>query len=265
MSVRTHRAGPLAADDRRRAIVDAVVPLLVDRGASVTTREMAEAAGIAEGTIFRVFPDKCALIHEAVRVTLDPAPYLERLARIDHDATLEEQLLEATRTLLERSQAVVALLAVLHTLAPSVDRGRPRLAAPVRHRGSRGSERGAHRTLRTPPRPARRRARPGGGGAARAGPRQRAPCGGEVGAADRRGDRPAPGGRDQQGEGGSRTDADGASSARTSVHIQTGDRVRRSSCQFVGTIATLYLPTSTPTSSTTAWSPATPATSCGSA
>ena len=106
----------MAADDRRRAIVDAVVPLLVDRGASVTTREMAEAAGIAEGTIFRVFPDKCALIHEAVRVTLDPAPYLERLARIDQDTTLEEQLLEATRTLQERSQAVVALLAVLHTL-----------------------------------------------------------------------------------------------------------------------------------------------------
>ena len=115
---RSDRAEPLAADVRRRAIVDAVVPLLVDRGASVTTREMAEAAGIAEGTIFRVFPDKCALIHEAVRVTVDPAPYLEQLARIDHEAPLEDQLLEATRTLLERSQAVVALLAVLHTLPP---------------------------------------------------------------------------------------------------------------------------------------------------
>ena len=64
------RAEPLAPDDRRRAIVEAVIPLLVERGATATTRQMAEAAGIAEGTIFRVFPDKAALIHEAVRVSL---------------------------------------------------------------------------------------------------------------------------------------------------------------------------------------------------
>ncbi|HUO45747.1 MAG TPA: helix-turn-helix domain-containing protein, partial [Acidimicrobiia bacterium] len=62
MSSKKARAEPLAPEDRRQAIVEAVIPLLVERGASVTTREMAEAAGIAEGTIFRVFPDKCALI-----------------------------------------------------------------------------------------------------------------------------------------------------------------------------------------------------------
>ena len=44
-------------------IVDAVVPLLLEHGGDVTTRQIAEAAGIAEGTIFRVFPDKAALLH----------------------------------------------------------------------------------------------------------------------------------------------------------------------------------------------------------
>ena len=51
----TPRAAPLSPDERRRAIVDAVLPLLIEHGRAVTTRQMAEAAGIAEGTIFRVF------------------------------------------------------------------------------------------------------------------------------------------------------------------------------------------------------------------
>ena len=63
----------MAPDDRRRAIVDAVVPLLLEHGDAVTTRQIAEAAGIAEGTIFRVFPDKPALLLAAAEETMDPA------------------------------------------------------------------------------------------------------------------------------------------------------------------------------------------------
>ena len=39
-------------------IVAATLPLLLEHGELVTTRQIAEAAGIAEGTIFRVFADK---------------------------------------------------------------------------------------------------------------------------------------------------------------------------------------------------------------
>ena len=48
----------MAPEDRRKAILEALIPLLVEQGGDVTTKEIAEAAGIAEGTIFRVFPDK---------------------------------------------------------------------------------------------------------------------------------------------------------------------------------------------------------------
>jgi AcrR family transcriptional regulator len=103
-------------EDRRRAILEAVIPLLVARGAAVTTREMAEAAGIAEGTIFRVFPDKTALIREAVKTSVDPVPIQEDLAQIHTDAPLERQLAEAARILTERFETTIALVGILATL-----------------------------------------------------------------------------------------------------------------------------------------------------
>ena len=63
----------MAPDERRKAIVEATLPLLAQYGAGVTTRQIAEAAGIAEGTIFRVFPDKPALLMAAAEETMNPS------------------------------------------------------------------------------------------------------------------------------------------------------------------------------------------------
>ncbi len=52
------RARPLPPGDRREAILVAVLPLLREKGRDVTSRELAEAAGVAEGTLFRAFGDK---------------------------------------------------------------------------------------------------------------------------------------------------------------------------------------------------------------
>ena len=65
-AVRVPRATPLSPDDRRRALIDATLPLLRTHGPTVSTRQIAEAAGVAEGTIFRAFPSKDDLINEAV-------------------------------------------------------------------------------------------------------------------------------------------------------------------------------------------------------
>ncbi|HET8739043.1 MAG TPA: TetR/AcrR family transcriptional regulator [Acidimicrobiia bacterium] len=117
MSVK-QRALPLAPEARRKSIIDAVIPLLLENGPNVTTAQIAEAAGIAEGTIFRVFPDKTSLLFEAVKASFDPAPELDQLARIERDLPLEVKLRKTAAILIKRSERVHALVSVLRSLPP---------------------------------------------------------------------------------------------------------------------------------------------------
>lgn len=109
----------MAREARREAILRAVIPLLIEHGANVTTAQMAEAAGIAEGTIFRAFPEKTILLHEAVRTSLDPSDALERIAAIDRTLPLDGQLRQISEILVERSDRVHALVGALRSFPPT--------------------------------------------------------------------------------------------------------------------------------------------------
>lgn len=128
MGTKPGRAKPLSPEERRTAILDAVIPLLIERGAAVTTAEMAAAAGIAEGTIFRVFPDKNALLHAAIGKTLDPEPIVTALDAIDLDAGLQEQLTQAATILAARYEKTTALIGMARSMP---DHGKP---SPEAHR-----------------------------------------------------------------------------------------------------------------------------------
>lgn len=106
----------MAAADRRRSILDAVIPLLIDKGLSATTAEMAQAAGIAEGTIFRVFPDKPSLVYEAVKATMDPGPVEDAIRAISPGDPLAVQMEEAARVLLDHFSRVIALAELLRSM-----------------------------------------------------------------------------------------------------------------------------------------------------
>jgi AcrR family transcriptional regulator len=115
---RATRAPALPPEQRRQAIVEAILPLLVEHGGGVTTRQLAEAAGVAEGTLFRVFEDKAALLHAAAHSVLDPDRAWRALADVDRDLSLDAMVATVAEQLLEsRSRVMAVLMAVRGALA----------------------------------------------------------------------------------------------------------------------------------------------------
>jgi AcrR family transcriptional regulator len=104
----------MSPEDRREMIVRAVLPLVMEHGAAVTSSQIARAAGIGEGTIFRAFKDKDELLDTCMTEALKPDDALTAIAEIPLDQPLEARLLEAAETLDARLQRMGALMSAMH-------------------------------------------------------------------------------------------------------------------------------------------------------
>ena len=115
------RARPLDPEDRRAAIVDAVIPVIIEHGRDVTTRQIADAAGVAEGTIFRAFGDKETLIRAAAERYFELGPIGTAMRAIDPASSLESKVNDILFIVRQRMRGALGMMNALGMT------GRPRI------------------------------------------------------------------------------------------------------------------------------------------
>src|SRR3954469_18733737 len=109
----------MSPEERRDDLIDATLNLLREHGRNVTTRHIAEAAGVAEGTIFRVFETKEEVVEAAIARALEPGALVDGLGEIDADASLRDRLVTLVSILQQRFRATFELMKRVGMVRPS--------------------------------------------------------------------------------------------------------------------------------------------------
>ncbi|MGC5041507.1 TetR/AcrR family transcriptional regulator [Streptomyces sp. DT190] len=94
-------------------IIQTAIPLIAEYGATVTTAKIARAAGIGEGTIFRVFADKDELLQACMAEALSPEHGVRERDAIDVSQPLPNRLAEAAEALQAHMSRMGAILGSL--------------------------------------------------------------------------------------------------------------------------------------------------------
>jgi AcrR family transcriptional regulator len=118
-AVRRERARPMSPEERRDKLIDVTLDLLREHGRSVTTRQIAAAAGVAEGTIFRVVESKEELVEAAIARAFEPGALVERIEEIDARLPLRERLVVLVSILQQRFRATFELMKKVGMVRPS--------------------------------------------------------------------------------------------------------------------------------------------------
>ncbi|MEV4096732.1 TetR/AcrR family transcriptional regulator [Streptosporangium saharense] len=107
------RAAPLPPDERRAALIASTLALILAEGPDVNTRQIAQAAGVAEGTIFRVFATKDELVRAAITSAFDSTALIRDLTAIDRTIPLGARLVAAVEILQRHTVRVFRLVDAL--------------------------------------------------------------------------------------------------------------------------------------------------------
>lgn len=109
----------MSPDERRADLTDVTLRLLRVHGRDVTTRQIAEAAGIAEGTVFRAFASKDELLDAAISRAFEPGDLVVRIEEIDRSLPLRDRLVTLVAILQQRFRATFDLMQKMGLVRPS--------------------------------------------------------------------------------------------------------------------------------------------------
>jgi AcrR family transcriptional regulator len=112
----------MAPEDRRQAIIEATTALVLEHGPAASTRQIADACGIAEGTLFRVFESKDDILAAVVEQLLDPKFVIAEVEAILPTESAAETVRALAAVIGESTTRIRSVMMALHTAQNDTDR-----------------------------------------------------------------------------------------------------------------------------------------------
>ncbi|MFY0539505.1 TetR/AcrR family transcriptional regulator [Nannocystis pusilla] len=99
---------PISIKDE--TIIDAARAVFLERGFAATTAEVAERAGVSEGTLFNRFRNKTELFHAAMRPQLEALDWTADLGERAGRGDIREQLIELAAAAVDFMRKLMPLM-----------------------------------------------------------------------------------------------------------------------------------------------------------
>ena len=112
----------MAPEDRRQAIIEATTELVLQHGPAASTRQIADACGIAEGTLFRVFASKDEILAAVVEHLMDPMVVIEAMLAIPPQPDAVRTVRALVAVVAGSTTRIRSVMMALHTAQNEADR-----------------------------------------------------------------------------------------------------------------------------------------------
>ncbi len=112
----------MSPEDRRHAIISATTDLVLEHGPEATTRQIADACGIAEGTLFRVFQSKDDILAAVVEQLLDPRFVIAEIEAIEPSDDAADTVRRLAAVIRESTTRIRSVMMALHSASNETDR-----------------------------------------------------------------------------------------------------------------------------------------------
>jgi AcrR family transcriptional regulator len=112
----------MSPEDRRQAIISATTDLVLEHGPAATTRQIADACGIAEGTLFRVFESKDDILAAVVEQLLDPKFVIDEIEAVVPTDAAADTVRALAAVIRESTTRIRSVMMALHSAQTDMDR-----------------------------------------------------------------------------------------------------------------------------------------------